>query len=370
MTETALDRAAVRASLSKAFLAFDLARYREFEAIDRAELARRLALDQGKLARLELCRSPRRNVSFARDVEAIAAFTGTAPRTLAELVRLVDALAALAASPATEEAAALAAARDEGADVPVVEDLPPTGTLYQPTWLQQAVQAFWDGEEPSTFPRELELDAVIRLPLALVELERLRTDGLREWLRERDVPITIRTAPRPLRAALVAFAGAGVVFLAADDDEAERRVSLAHEIGHYLADYLLPRQVIARTAPALLDVVDGLRPVTRDDDVAALLARVALGVHTHLLDRGTFGQYVTEETEQSEERATRIAWELLAPQAAVIAEVGELGNEFALVRVLQTVFGLPSEPARAYARYLRRASGDDDSFERRFRFED
>jgi hypothetical protein len=364
-----LARAAERASEQRGFLGWDLARIRLFMAFDRHELARQLALDDAGLTRLELCRSPRRDRGFRSDVEVIADYVSSDARRLAGMVRLADALAVLRTAPASHADAVLAAARDVAGEHALVDQLPPTGTLYQPTWLHQAVEAFWADDPSDRFPRDLELEAISRLPLALVELPRLRTDGVADWLTEQDSPLALHVAPRPLRAALIAYAGVGVIFIDALLDPGERLIGIAHEIGHFLNDYLVPRATVERTAPELLEVLDGLRPPSRDDAVTALLARVPLGVHTHLLSRTTRGEYGSPETERSEDQAARIAWELLAPQEAVTEATGDLGNEFTVTRTLQSRFGLPGEAARAYARYLAEASNGDDDFGRRFHFD-
>lgn len=364
-----LARAAERASEQRGFLGWDLARLRSFMALDRHELARQLELDDASLTRLELCRSPRRDRSFRADIEVLADYVSSDARRLAVMVRLADALSVLRTAPASLADAVLAAARDVAGEHALIDQLPASGTLYQPTWLHQAVEAFWADDASDRFPRDLELEAITRLPVALVELPRLRTDGITDWLAEHESPLDIHVAPRPLRAALIAYAGVGVIFIDAMLDPGERLIGIGHEIGHFLNDYLVPRATVERTAPELLEVLDGLRPPTRDDAVTALLARVPLGVHTHLLSRATRGEYGSPETERSEDQAARIAWELLAPQEAVAEAAGDLGNEFTVTRTLQSRFGLPSEAARAYARYLAEASNAGDDFGRRFHFD-
>jgi hypothetical protein len=366
----AFEHAAERAAQLKAFLGWDLARFRAIEGINREGLAARLQVDSENLMRLELCRSPQRGSGFRADVETIAQYVGIEPLRLAATIRLGDVLATLQAAPQSIPEAVLAAARDAAGELSLVDDLPPAGTLYQPTWLHRALETFWMGETNDRFPRDLELEAITRLSLAIVELEDLRTDGIEHWLDEHESPLSMHAAPRPLRAALVAYGGVGVIFIDALLDENERLISLAHELGHFLSDYLLPREEVERTAPRLVDVIDGLRPPTRDDEITALLSRTPLGVHTHLLGRTARGEYGSPETERAEERATRIAWELLAPQQAVAEAAGDLTNEFLVVRTLQSQFRLPGEAARAYARYLAEAlGGGDESLDRRFRFD-
>jgi hypothetical protein len=365
----ALKQAALRAATMKGFLAFDLARVQtEGETVEEL-LANPLDLDEERVALLALCRSPRRGDGFGDDVRRIAHYVRTDELRLAALVRLADALTALATAPRSAPHTLLAAARDAKGDPSLLDDLPPKGTRYQPTWLQRVMELFWDGPAPSAFPVSLELEALTRLPLALVELENLSTDRIETWLLSRQTQLHVHAAPRPLRAALIAYAGTGIVFVDSALDESERRVSLAHEIGHFLTDYLLIRQEVEETAPELVDVLDGLRDPTDDDHITALLQRLPLGVHTHLLARSEHGEYGSRETERSEERATRVAWELLAPQASIETRAHDLSNAFEVVKVLRSDFGLSPDAARGYATYLSQTSSDKDSFDRRFRFD-
>jgi Zn-dependent peptidase ImmA (M78 family) len=172
-----------------------------------------------------------------------------------------------------------------------------------------------------------------------------------------------------LRAALIAYAGVGVIFVDADLNAAERLVSVAHESGHFITDYLMVRSEVEASAPHLVDVLDGLRKPNEDDYIAAVLNRLPLGVHTHLLARNDLGEYSSAETERSEERATRVAWELLAPQASVEERVLGLGNPFELTSVLRREFGLPVAAARAYASFLRRLGDEGGHSGREFKLD-
>jgi hypothetical protein len=366
---TSLVRAAERAARSRTFLAWDLERVRAIEQLDRTALAEQFEIDDETLARLELCRSPRRVDGFRDDIVTIAEYAGINALLLARTVRLADAFAAFSTAPAAVPEALLAAARDAAGEPSLVDDLPPAGTLYQPTWLQRALELFWDGDHDETFPRSLDLEAILRLPLAIVDLKGLSTVGVADWFVSHQTNVRLNFAPRPLRAALVAYGGAGLIFIDTALDQSERRISLAHEVGHFLSDYLVPRQEIERSAPSLVDVIDGLRAPTREDEITALLARVPLGVHTHLLGRTVRGEYGSVETERAEERATRIAWELIAPQDAVAKSTRDLSNLFTVVQVLRDRFGFPLEAAHAYAAFLSEATGGDDDFGRRFRFD-
>jgi len=369
-----LQRAAERASNSKAFLAWDIAHLLGRHVVERAELSEKLKVRLEDLPRLELCRTPRRDPEhFRSDIAIIADYAAADASTLAQLVRLSDALLSLSAATSLSEEPAerervrlLAAARDEANERTVVSTLPPAGAHFQPTWLHQATSRFWTDDSPREFPWPVELEVLMRLPLALVELDRLATDRIGDWLTANGAPLHLHAAPRPLVAALVAYAGRGVIFIDSNLSEKERRVSIAHEAAHFLSDYLLPREHVEQVAPDLVDVIDGLRDVDQADSVTALLARVPLGIHAHLLARSTSGEFISREVEDAEERATRISWELLAPQESIVHRVGDLANAFVVTRMLEEEFGLPTSTARAYSKFLMRLNGVSDPLKDRF----
>jgi hypothetical protein len=70
-----------------------------------------------------------------------------------------------------------------------------------------------------------------------------------------------------------------------------------------------------------------------------------------LFERDSSGGYVHAEVDASEERAARIAWELLAP-AHEVAKRAQASDPFTLVRLLQDSFGMPTASARDYAQHL------------------
>jgi hypothetical protein len=360
VSTNALDLIAARAESSRAFLAFDLARMRDAGEAGERLLSDWLTLDDERLKLLSLCRSPRRDGGFRDDVRSIADYLSLDALRLASLVRLIDALRAFSTAPTAAregQETLLTAARDISGEPSLIDDLPPRGTRFQPTWLHRAMDTFWGDDRPNSFPVNVALEAVTRLPLALFEVKNLSTQTLDEWLETYGAPLHLHVSPRPLRAALIAYGGVGVIFVDSDLDEPERLVSVAHESGHFMTDYLMVRSDVEASAPHLVEVLDGLREPTEDDFIAAVLNRLPLGVHTHLLARSDLGEYASAETERSEERATRVAWELLAPQARVEERVSQLGNPFELTSVLRKEFGLPVAAARAYAAFLHRLDG-------------
>jgi hypothetical protein len=108
-----LRRAAARAAGREFYLASALLPWAEAEGLDDAALAERLGCRAADLARLLLCRRPRREApAFGQDVAAIAIAFGLSADALAEAVRQADGLRALRVAEQPDEYGWLAAARD------------------------------------------------------------------------------------------------------------------------------------------------------------------------------------------------------------------------------------------------------------------
>lgn len=348
---SALQHTAERAAHEPMFLAYDLNVVAERSGYARQDVADWLGVARDRFDRLALCRSPRRDRHFRADLDAIASHAEMDIRPLVQLVRQADALNALASAPSSHVAPMLAAARQNALSVVKSEA---KGKAMQPAWLNEAVNLIWGDEGEGDFPRDIELAVLWRLPLAIIEMQNLSGVNVRAWLHDRGVDLPVHSPPGSLRGAIVAFAGSGVLFLDSADDPRERRVTIAHEASHFAVDYWLPRVKLAARAPQLLEIVDGLRQPNQNDHIDALIARIPLGVHTHLFERDSDGAALDPAIEVAEERATRTAWELLAP-LAVVSRLTASEDEFSVVRTLENKFGLPRETAREYSGHVRRS---------------
>ena len=114
-----LERLSRRVDGDPFFLASVLAAYTQAESLDEAGLASALGCPVETLASLRLCRRPRADSQFRGDVEAIADRFGVDALSLAEIIRRVDALAALRTNKTSRSATksghgVLIAARDGG----------------------------------------------------------------------------------------------------------------------------------------------------------------------------------------------------------------------------------------------------------------
>lgn len=220
---------------------------------------------------------------------------------------------------------------------------------------QRLVDEFWQrcGEfEP--FPRNLERSLALALPVALVKLPRLRLNDIEQWLQRRNVNFRFECESRVVRGCLVAFRGQGMIFVDGADPDDERRFTLAHEIGHFLRDYWLPRRAaIEKYGDQIADVIDGIRPPSVSERVYALLASTHIKVHTDLMERDQRLDDLSGDLWHIEGQADKIALELLAPSDAVLTIADVSGNTYSqreaeLTRLLQVEFGLPDAIARSY----------------------
>jgi hypothetical protein len=198
------------------------------------------------------------------------------------------------------------------------------------------------------------------LPLAIVKLPDLRFTQLKKWLVDQRVTVALQGRDRLLHACLIARNGRGIVLLDGTDADDDRRFSLAHETAHFLLDYLKPRKdAVARLGTAGGDILDGKRLPTIDERLTGLFSGLELKAHVHLLERSADGQIERQRELEAEDRADRLALELLAPRRLVLqlleADKVRWTDASALKlaeKALMAQFGLPVPVAVNYARFL------------------
>lgn len=222
-------------------------------------------------------------------------------------------------------------------------------------------EKFWDQAgifEP--FPRFLERAVAWALPLTVVKLPRLGLLELRDWLERRNIFFSLTIPNRRLRACLIARVGYGFIFLDGSDADDERRFSLAHELAHFILDYLDPREkVLEFLGDAGHEILDGQRAPTAEERLRGVLHSVKLNIYLHLMERTSTGIVERFQVLKAEDRADRLALELLAPQKSVLARLAEKGVDWrsatahTLVReTLMQEFGLPEAVAEPYGQML------------------
>jgi hypothetical protein len=222
-----------------------------------------------------------------------------------------------------------------------------------PVWVAELAGWFWDrAGPPPPFPRDLRVAVTRSLVGSIVLQPGLSVRSLLDWLASSGIqPPELRCSDRPLRGALYAREGESFLFIASDDEPAEQRFSLAHELAHLLRDYLQPRfRAIAALGREILDVLDGWRLPTPAERIHALLRDLPVAPYTHLLTRddGTRTPAITT----AERDADRLACELLVPAAEVFRRVGMAGAAMEATKILEKEYGLPPIPAQFYANEL------------------
>ncbi len=225
------------------------------------------------------------------------------------------------------------------------------------SWIAEAASEFWSAAgEPGDYPRDLERPILWALPLAIVKTPRLCVGEVNDWLRARGLS-PLEVPERDLLGCLVASRGKGFVLLDGSCPVDETRFSLAHEAAHFVLDHWSPRRRAKDVfGDGIVEVLDGLRAPTLQEQVGSILAPVSLGLHVHLLDR-TDGGFQSSSVERVEERADRFALELLAPESEVVRRFRRSKPRpcaFAEAldrtqRILRSEFGLPASVSLSYA---------------------
>jgi hypothetical protein len=150
------------------------------------------------------------------------------------------------------------------------------------------------------------------------------------------------------------------VFLDGTDSTAERLFSLAHEVSHFLVDYLAPREAaIEHFGESVRAVLDGDRAPTVAERLSGVLRGVPLDTLAHLMDRGCAQYARRADVIAREDRADLLALQLLAPEGDVVQMLERNGINWlhpqavdSVISILSQNYGLPLAEAERYARYI------------------
>lgn len=219
---------------------------------------------------------------------------------------------------------------------------------------------FWEQVgNPGPYPRNLERAIALTVPVVVVGLANVTVASVRGWLTANRVSVFVPPCPGDMAGCLVAHQGGAVIFVCASDPDDERRVTVAHELAHFLRHYLLPREDAVRAlGPAVIPVLDGHRKPTFAERTQAVLAAVRLGAHIHLLprpDRETAVAIVEGEADE-------LALELIAPRTALLAHLDTLDKVDRSPEVRRVAlarhFGVPARCFRPFVPDTRPGQSD------------
>lgn len=220
---------------------------------------------------------------------------------------------------------------------------------------RDAINLFWRlaGNEQG-FPRSLDTIAPLALPVAFTRISALELQKIESWLWQRRINFSFQCQSRAVRGCLVAYGGCGFIFADEDDLENEIRFTQAHEIAHFLLDYWLPRmRAVQKCGRSITEVLDGKRPPTLEERVYAIFGKIAIGVHTKLMEREITNEGI-QDIWEIESRADKVALALLAPPEDVLHRADISQSRFKLRKdsvscVLRDYFCLPDHVAPAYS---------------------
>lgn len=242
-----------------------------------------------------------------------------------------------------------------------------TKFLMSSTFLiENTAQEFWAlaGGVPS-YPCDIQTAITFTLPLEVYDVPMLHVCDVNAWAQRVHIAHAIRGRNRRLHGCLLAYYGKGTIFYDIQDPLDEQRVTLAHELAHFLLDYQAPRQrAVTILGPTILPVLDGERLPTQTERLHAILSTVHLGTMSHVMERPGDG-LPSHLVLDIEDRANRLALELLASaqslQALMHQPTTPRGFQARLTFLTQhliTIHGLPERSASSYAHYVLKQLGE------------
>ncbi len=213
--------------------------------------------------------------------------------------------------------------------------------------LERRAAEFWaDTDLADAFPRNIEQAIALKLPVTIVKLPIVTIRTIARWLRRHNRSPVFPSYGRDLMGCLYADGGHGFIFVCGADEPDEQRLTLAHDIAHFLVDYWWPRLlVIEAMGSSIVHVLDGHRSARPDERASAILARVRLGPHWHLLPRHDAGPDCDPHIACVEDRADDLGLELVAPRCHVLQMLRALPRRSkpeAACGALGEFFGVPA----------------------------
>ncbi len=159
--------------------------------------------------------------------------------------------------------------------------------------LTRIAEKFWRsvGQQHPVFPQDIESAVAWALPVAILRMPNLWVNDVEECFRQRQLPVPVGTANRALHGCICAYGGKGLIIVNGTNNAAEIRLTIAHEVAHFLLDYLQPRErALDRLGATVGPVLDGLRRPTAEERIDSLLVDAPVGLYTHFMHRNGRGE--------------------------------------------------------------------------------
>lgn len=189
---------------------------------------------------------------------------------------------------------------------------------FSPAQIRSAAEGFWrraGGFKQYGEPVDIERAIVRTLPLAIERIAGLTSSRVTDFLSSAGMPVLVCEPARELRACLAADSGVGFILLDSSDTEEEQRLSLAHELAHFLLHYLAPReQALNRLGSSFVAVLDRSREPTKAELFSSALRDVPIEPYRHSMARTGIATHVVMTMERD---AEDLAVELLVPSAVI-----------------------------------------------------
>lgn len=241
--------------------------------------------------------------------------------------------------------------------------------MYDRAPAEQVAAAFWEmvGDEPQ-YPCDLEEILLWSQPdgfhLTCEGMSQLDVAMVNARARQLNIAHQFAGSNRRLRGCLLADRGSGCILYDVSDPMDEQRFTKAHELAHFLVDYYFPRtRALQLLGESIRSVLDGLCTPTLAERTHAAMLNVHLGVLGRLMERPDEG-LPESMVLIVENRADRIALELLAPSGIVIKRLDQFVSHSEgptqlewMTAILQNEYGLPGAVAASYASELIRRRG-------------
>lgn len=215
-----------------------------------------------------------------------------------------------------------------------------------PSAIASLARDFWkDTGLGQDFPRPIEQAVALKLPVAIVKLPALNIETVHRWLSDKALACPAPKKKMDLFGCIYALRGKGILFVSGSDNALEQRFTIAHEVGHFVLDYLKPRdEQIRQFGKKIIEVLDGARTATTEERLRGILRGLKPGAHLHLLPRSVADQGQSSH-EHAEDDADDFGLELVAPRKTrddlINNLLGEQQSEADIMDELVAYFGIP-----------------------------